>query len=101
MCTASRELSHKQDPRSDIKQEGVSFGGEKGMNMLMRQDLQPLCQDCIILDGDMWLEFADGTKADTSKGVYNHHMTVGGDSMTEYYAIAYRIAKDHCNKQTI
>jgi hypothetical protein len=47
------------------------------MNVLMRQDLQPLCQDCIILDGDMWLEFADGSKADTGSGVYNHHMTVG------------------------
>jgi hypothetical protein len=57
-------------------QEGMSFGGEKGVNMMMRQDVAPLCQDCIILDGDMWLEYQDGTKADTGKGVYNHHMTV-------------------------
>jgi hypothetical protein len=36
-----------------------------------------ICEDCIILAGEMRLEYADGKVVDTAQGgVYNHHLTI-------------------------
>ena len=52
----------------------VSFG-EKGTAMIMER-VSPLCVDCIILSGGMSLEYANGTVADATTGIYNHHLTI-------------------------
>lgn len=38
--------------------------------------ISPICQDCIVLAGGMNLEYHNGTVADTTKGIYNHHTTI-------------------------
>jgi hypothetical protein len=42
----------------------------------MNAKIPLICQDCIVLAGGMSLEYADGSAADTTKGIYNHHLTI-------------------------
>jgi hypothetical protein len=43
---------------------------------MLNAKISPICEDCIVLAGGMGLEYKNGSVADTTTGIYNHHLTI-------------------------
>jgi hypothetical protein len=59
---------------------------EKG-SLLQFEILAPICKDCIVLTGGVTLEYRDGSPANVSTGVYNHHVIVLDVGKTQHMMV--------------
>jgi hypothetical protein len=59
---------------------------EKG-SLLSLEALAPICKDCIALTGAITLEHPDGSLANLSTGVYNHHVVVLNMGKTQHMMV--------------
>jgi hypothetical protein len=59
---------------------------EKG-SLLTLEPITSICTDCVTLTGGITLEHPDGSLANVSTGVYNHHVTVLNLGKTQHMMV--------------